>query len=487
MPRRCHDPALPSGLNGRALSCRVTGDPFSASQLRGAPRRSSRGSWNTHKNHGRSVTDDSVRSTTSRPASNRHSVSAVGPRDRAGTAGAIERGHGAREGVRASASEGIGYCLRVFVTVRIGLALVALVGVALIPANEPAGVPGWPAPELTPGWHNVFTAWERWDALWLLRIASNGYAPGDGSAAFFPLYPLLVRGLSTLLGGHPLAAALIVSNVAFLAALIAFYALSRREFDRETARRAVLYLAVFPTSLFLIAPYTESLFLLLSITSLHSARRGRWLVAGATGALAGATRSVGLLLVLPLAIEAVTQARRISRRGVRLKRLTLALGCSALAACGTLAYLAYWRAVSGDWLTPFKEQDQWLRELSGPWASIAGATTTAFRYIGAYPGGYHQLDWIVAVVAVIAAAWVLWRAPLPFGVYTWASLLIPLSFIFTSRPLMSLPRLVLPVFPIFWAIARFSQRWRIHEALIACSAALLAVMTLLFVNWYWVF
>jgi hypothetical protein len=370
--------------------------------------------------------------------------------------------------------------------VRAGLAVVALVGVALIPPNKPAGVPGWPAPALTPGWHNIVTAWERWDALWLLRIAAHGYAKGDGSAAFFPLYPLLVRGLSATLGGHPLAAALIISNVAFGAALVVFYLLTVHELDRDTARRAVVYLAVFPAAFFLVAPYTEPLFLLLALVAFYSARRGRWVAAAIAAALAAATRSVGLLLVLPLAVEAVRQARSIPHRE-RLRRLTWSLACAGCALIGTAAYLAYWRTASGNWLAPFHEQNHWLRQPSAPWNSVASATTLAFRYVGSYPGGYHELDWLIVVVVLAAALWVAVRLPLPYGVYTWASLLVPLSFIFTSRPLMSLPRLALPIFPIYWALARFGRRWGAHEAVVACSAALLGVMTVLFVNWYWVF
>jgi len=66
------------------------------------------------------------------------------------------------------------YCLKVFLSVRVALFIVAVVGVALLPGLKPVGVPGWPAHATTPGWHNLFTAWERFDALWFLRIAEHG-------------------------------------------------------------------------------------------------------------------------------------------------------------------------------------------------------------------------------------------------------------------------------------------------------------------------
>ncbi len=227
------------------------------------------------------------------------------------------------------------YCLKVFLLVRLGLALLAVVGVALVPPNEPAGVPGWPAPDLTPGWHNLFTSWERWDGLWFLRIASAGYAVGDGSAAFFPLYPLIVRGFSFALGGHPLGAALIVSNVSCLAAMVTVFRLTEFEFDARRARNTIVLMSLFPTAFFFLAPYTESLFLLLAAGSIYAARRERWILAGLLGALASLTRSVGLVLILVLAAEAIRRWReREDREPIRLVAL---LACAAAVGVGTLS------------------------------------------------------------------------------------------------------------------------------------------------------
>lgn len=383
---------------------------------------------------------------------------------------------------RARIRRGLLYCLAVFLGLRIGLSVLALAGVALLPGLDPVGVPGWPAQETTPGWHNVVTAWERFDALWFLRIATTGYFDGDGSAVFFPLYPLLIRFISPLLGGHPLAAAFLISHEAAYGTMVVLYFLTASEFGERTARRSVLYLAVFPTSFFLLAPYSESLFTFLAITCLWAARRGRWGVAGVMGALASATRNVGVLLVLPLAIEAVHQARERRRGAVR------PLLWSAMAAVGAIAYLAFWQRLSGDALAPFNQQASWMRELSFPLFTLVDGTREAFRFVGEYPGGYHLVDWLIVTPALVAAAWVAFRARPLYGVYTWASLLAPLSFIFPPRPFMSLPRFLLPVFPILWAGAVWAGRRRlVHETIVASSAALLAILTVLYVNWYYVF
>jgi hypothetical protein len=374
------------------------------------------------------------------------------------------------------------YCLGVFLGVRVGLAILALVAVAVLPPLEAVGAPGWPAPPLVPGWHNLVTAWERFDALWFLRVASGGYVDGDGSAAFFPLYPLIIRPVSFLLGGHPLAAALLVSHGAFLGALVIFYLLTESEYDEATARRAVLYLALFPTAFFFFAPYSESLFLLLAVSSLAAARRGRWAVAGAAGALASATRSVGALLPLPLAVEAILRWRE------RREGLLGPLLWSAAAGLGAALYLLFWFRKSGDWLAPLHQQATWLREPALPWETVASGTREAFRWPGVYPGGYHLLDWLVVVPAVAAAIWVAARARPVFSAYTWASLLTPLVLVFPGRPFMSLPRFLLTIFPLFWAPAILARRRRwVHEVVVAVSAAGLGLMTVLFVDWYYVF
>jgi hypothetical protein len=376
--------------------------------------------------------------------------------------------------------------------------MVALVGVALLPdfsgqsedvlrtlplVPTPVDVPGWPAHPVTPGWHNLFTAWERQDALWFLRIAEHGYSASDASAAFFPLYPLVVRGFSLVLGGHPLAAALLVSNAAFLGALMVLFVLTRTELSDDLARRAVLYAAVFPTAFFFMAPYSESLFLLLVVGSFWAARRARWEVAALLGALAALTRNVGVLLAIPLAIEAIHQARSPSRRSLPVRTLALAMAPAA----GTLLYLWYWKATSGDWLAPLHRQAHWQRELGNPLATLWHGTREAFRFVGLYPGGYHLLDWLIVLAVLAAGAYALVRFRPSYGVFTWAMILVPLASEYSGRPLIAFTRYALPIFPLYWAFAWWTEGRRVrHELLVAISAVLLGIMTLLFVNWYYV-
>lgn len=384
---------------------------------------------------------------------------------------------------RARVKEGLRYCVGVFLVLRVALTVLAVAGVAVLPGLSPVDVPGWPGRLTTPGWHNAVTAFERFDALWFLRIASEGYRVDDGSAVFFPGYPLTVRAISFVLGGRPLAAGMLVSNLATLGAMIGLYFLTASEHDEATARRTVLYLAVFPTAFFLVAPYTEALFLLLAVVSLWGARRGRWAVAGLAGAGAAAVRNIGVLLVLPLLVEAFHQLREGRREGT-LGRVAWSL----VPVASTVAYLSFWQVLSGDFLAPLNEQATWQRTFSLAPVTVARGTWEAFRFVGQYPAGYHLLDWLLVVPALAAAVWVAVRMRPVYAVYTWALLLPPLSYIFLPRPFMSLPRFLLWVFPILWAAAVWAgRRPAIHHAIVAISAAVLGLLTVLFVNWYFVF
>lgn len=377
----------------------------------------------------------------------------------------------------------IRYSLGVFAAVRVGLFVLGLVGVAIVPPIDPVSVPGWPANPLPdPGLHHFFTAWERFDALWFLRIAEGGYAAGDGSAAFFPLYPLLIRAVSWAIGGHPFAAALLVSNVAFAAALCLVYVFTAEERSVPTARTTVLLLATFPTSLFFYAPYSEPLFLLLSVLALREARRRRWALAAGAGALAALTRNVGVIVAAALAVEAIHQRVEDGRNPLP------GLAAAVASGLGTVSYLAYWQIEAGEPLAPIHQQANWQRTFQWPWETLVEGTRTAFGYAGQAYGGYWLVDLLLVVPVLAAGVYVILRFRPGYAVYVWGGLLIPLSLVFEPRPLMSMPRFVLPLFPAFWAIAEVTRRWRVpRAAVVGVGAAGLGCLTVLFVNWYYIF
>jgi hypothetical protein len=376
--------------------------------------------------------------------------------------------------------DGLKYCLLVFLAVRIGLSLLSVTGVGLI---EPRGgalpaVAGWPIAPLEPGWQNAVTGTERQDAAWFLRIATHGYRDDDPGAAFFPLYPLTVRVVSWLPFIGPLGAALLVSNGAFLAALVMLYGLTRLEFGSDSiARRAVLFLAIFPTAFFFLAPYTESMFLLLSISAFWFARRDRWIAAALMAMLAAMTRNVGVLLAPALAVEAWHQWRVLRRPP--LPRFAAA----AATVLGPLAYFAYFQIRFADAWAPIDAQRHWGRDPTWPWVTLTDAARLATHLFS-----YWMVDLLIVGVVLVAVVGGFRILRAPYFTYAALTLLVELGAPSPDRPLLSMPRFVAVVFPAFWVIAVGVERRRLPEPLVVGSfAAGYGICALLFMNWWHIF
>src|SRR5439155_27150954 len=133
----------------------------------------------------------------------------------------------------------------------------------------------------------VFSSWQRWDALWYQEIATNGYHAGNNTAAFFPLFPLLSRIASLAFLGNVVLGELAVTTVACVAAFVLLYRLARVEIGRRAAIVTALPVALSPVGFFLLAPYTEALFLATTAASFWFARGGPPWLAGLAGAAGG--------------------------------------------------------------------------------------------------------------------------------------------------------------------------------------------------------
>ena len=372
--------------------------------------------------------------------------------------------------------DGVRFAAWVFAAVWICWSVLGAIGVLIVSARDPVSVPGLAASPLTTGWHNALTAGQRGDALWFQRIASRGYRSDDASAAFFPLYPLTIRVVSTIPGADTAVAAALVAQASFFGALVVLYALTARELGADVARRATVYLAVFPTAFFFLAAYSESLFLLLTLLAFWYARAGRWWPAVVPAVLVGLTRSVGVMVAAALLVEAVLQWRR-SRR-----RLLPALAAAAAPLVGLGLYATFW-AAHGDAMAPVKAQDNWQRQATLMPLTLLHAVQAAWRY-----QSYWLIDLLVVGIIIGAVAAGLRLLPASYLTYAILSLLLPLSEPFPARPLMSMPRFVSVVFPAFWVIAVAVHRRKLPESAVvgvfACGYALLG---LLFMNWQYIF
>jgi hypothetical protein len=342
----------------------------------------------------------------------------------------------------------------------------------------------------------------RWDSVWYLAIADGGY--GDGArAAFFPLYPLVVRGAGALLGS-PLVAGALASTLLLGVALVLLHRLVALDHDRAVARNAVLVTALSPMSFFFSAVYSESLFLALSVGAVYAARRERWAWAGVLGALGAATRSAGVLLLVALLMlylwDTGSPLRR-PRRALRADALWL-----ALVPLGLVAFCASLGLAGEDPLAPFRVQEVWFRTFAGPfggaWDAVVAATQGARQllsgsrspvFFGAAGGdpflvARHNVE-LLAWLALVAGAviGVLRRLPAAYGAYVVAALALPLSYPVGPQPLMSLPRFVAVLFPlaIWLALWMTGRAWR-ERLVLWTFAAALAAYSAIFATWHWV-
>ena len=292
--------------------------------------------------------------------------------------------------------------------------------------------------------------WAQWDAEHYVNIAVTGYQPPSDSfsnIAFFPLYPLLIR-LVLLAVGHLDTQAgalvgLIISNVALFIALLYLSALVARDFSLSLARRVVLYVVVFPTTLFLSSVYAEPVFLAAAVASLYHARAAEWYRAGTAGAIAALTRPFGVLLVVPIAIE-------LYRRRARL-RAWLALIGPPLGAAIFFAYL-WW--LFNDPFAYFHAGTSWGRGLHAPWDVLIGYIHGPLQ---GFDWTYSWLDLIsmIAMVATLIAG--IRLVPASYSSYSAAGLLFAMS---TGVAWFSASRHALALFPLIIVLAVIGHRYR---------------------------
>jgi Mannosyltransferase (PIG-V) len=340
----------------------------------------------------------------------------------------------------------------------------------------------------------VFGSLDRWDAGWFIRIARHGYDVPQ-SAAFFPLYPLLLRGLAFVVRSHTVAGTLLsLASAAFAAEMI--YRIARAKLGETGARDSVLLIALYPIAFVFTAVYSDALFLALASGSFYAAMRGRPLASGLAGALAVATRPLGLAL-LPALVILLWRRRWAGLWPLLLLPASLGL------------YAFYLHQHFGDaFAFAHAEKTFWLRHtpalgpLQGLWEGAHTAEqglANLVRHIPArmgYPEGYAKAYafgiWnLIHFLLLLAAAWLTWvawkRLGPAFGIYSAASLLIALSSPAEVVPLVSLPRFLLADFPIFIALAALAVgRPRLRESLLVGFGSVGLLAAVAFAHGVWV-
>jgi hypothetical protein len=346
----------------------------------------------------------------------------------------------------------------------------------------------------------VFGTFAQWDADWFLRVVNHGYDV-VATSAFFPGFPLVVRGAAVVFRSAVVAGVLVSLAAAALAAVF-LYRIGTQAIGRTGALDGVLFLALYPCAFVFTAPYSDGLFLALVTGSFLAATRNRPWVAGVCAAAAVATRLAGLALIPSLLLLLWPRSR--SAREVLRPIPSLVLPLAALG-----GYMAYLHERFGDALAYVHVLDvHWYRNVErfgafgGLWHSLRSGWQGAAelgRHLPAgagSPQGFPSRDqlatWNVlhlfVLVVVLWLTWVAWRRLGPaLGLYALSMDVLLLSNTVAVVPLLSFPRYVLGNFPVFIALAAtLEDRPRARQAVLIGLAAVSAVAAVAFARKTWI-
>ncbi len=339
----------------------------------------------------------------------------------------------------------------------------------------------------------ILNYWALWDGVWYSVIATKGYQLEiPATTAFFPAFPLMVRG-GTALGGGPALWGVLISLVAAAFGMYFLYRIAEKLYGVKAARAAVLSFAFFPMAFFLNAVYTEAMFVALTAGSFWAAYvRRNLLLAGLLGVLATATRNTGVLLLIPLAYEWLRHRQEFGWRGV--------LGL-ALVPTGFVGYITFlWIRFGDPFIFMHEQYMYWHRQLTDPGTALLAAWVRAgegarwlldpaalFLDSSFEPslGAYNAISvgFLILLILLVGASFIL----LPSGLAVYASLsslLVPILSPPLIAPLMGLPRFMLGTFPLFLVLGFILSRSRpaLYVWLLV-SGGLGVAFTALFVTW----
>jgi hypothetical protein len=314
------------------------------------------------------------------------------------------------------------------------------------------------------------------DAGWYQSIAAHGYGALPRSAIrFFPLLPLLDRGVSDITSLTVGIASLVITNAASLLLAIGIYALVCYEFsDKGLARRAVWLMMLAPPAFVLVMGYSESLLILLAVAFFVTIRRGTWWWAALFGFLAGTARPIGCLLVVPAVIEVIRSWPK--DRWDRWPAKAVAVVSSV---AGTVTYLSWVSAEFGGFFEPLKIQQQQAHHgaLSDPLTTISHALANLAH--GHHFGDVLHVPWIAVAAVLIVVAF--WRLPASYGAFALCIAIVALS----GSNLDSFERYALSAFPLVIAAATLLRSWRVAAVVfILCGTAMALYAALAFQGAY---
>lgn len=313
----------------------------------------------------------------------------------------------------------------------------------------------------------------KWDGGWYIDIATRGYpsvvsnahgVAGQSSVAFFPVYPLLIRAVVKVTPFGPRTAGVLVNLAAAAAAAVVLWLLAEALCGPRAASRAVALFVFYPGAFVFSMVYSEGVFILCAAACLYFLVKHTWAAAGVAGAVAGAARPSGLVVIACCGVAAAVALRR--------ERDWRSLAAPLLGVSGFVAYLIYLQRHTGSAMS-------WERAQANGWdQGFDGGAHTLSRFgdfvkhpLGEFNLTVSALAFLVVVAVAVLWAVSRWRPPAVVFVYT-AGILAPA---FLSSVLTSTARFTMTAFPLFFILGKRVKGDAFH-ALLGLSAGCMAIL-----------
>ena len=300
------------------------------------------------------------------------------------------------------------------------------------------------------------------DARWYLEIASSGYHEGPFRTdepknwAFFPLVPILIRGISILTGSVFSAGLLLNFSMSLLSMVLLRKYAASIGFEECTQSRLIWVFGFFPFSYFFIAPMSEPTFLACTIAAFLLLSTNRVLPSACCMILATACRPTGALLLPAYALA-------LARKGML--RTPRGIAACLLSPLGLFAFCGYLYALTGNALACIGIQEAW------------GRTPLNITEVGsiplAEPWNFGLLNASLGLLGLVASIYLARRQLYALSL----ALALPILFAMSTGTLMSLSRICSGLFPIYIALALWANTPVRERCLLAICAGLLCTLT----------
>ncbi len=320
----------------------------------------------------------------------------------------------------------------------------------------------------------VIGKFARWDSHSYVQIALSGYA--TSLYPFRPLYPAILRGVSTILPlGNPLSAMVaggFAWNVLMLVPLgVYLYKLTNLFYGANVARRSVLFLAIYPSSIFLSAIYPETTFLLLIVLTFYLLESGRPILACLAGFLAGLARPEGFLLAIPFVAKSWSDPRNRTR-------LVLS---SVVVLMSGVAFVLFTYLSTGSLLISLQEEAT-ASQIRLP-TLLTGGQGFKIGLIGYLNIGVMGIACLFLFYPLLRRR-TLNAKILPYLVWSLSTIIVYVGF----SDVISWSRFTLSEIPLYWSLAFFTNQRRWPFAFIVfLYFALMVASASLFLNGYGIY